>query len=127
MALLNGLIGNGLKQRRRHFKLYDKYEECKDARIQEGLDHVEGVLKLTDKIKKLGLQYSKLITNINKLLDQQVVHVCPENYHKKLNEDEEGGEYLRKKQLIISDLKNIHVAQGYVIRNLKKGRNEVKG
>lgn len=61
------------------------------------------------------------------LLDQQVQKVYQENYHGILTGDSEGMEKeLKKKQLVISDLKAIHVVQGEVIRNHRKEKNEVK-
>lgn len=94
----------------------------KYARFWEGLDHAEEVLKLSNKNQELHLQYNKLIDNVNKLFDEQEKHVLQMNYHKILNDDNEGMEKkMNKKQLIISNLKNIQLAQAGLIKNLKEG------
>lgn len=104
-------------------KLWGKYEECNAARTQKWLDHADVVLKLQDKIKQLHLQYTNLVADLNKILDQQVQRTYQENYHKIMTEDSEA---LEKKRYIITNLKAIHLVQGEVIRNRRKETHELK-
>ena len=54
------------------YKLWGTYEECCATRTQEGLDHAEVVLKHQDKANTLHLQYTTLVADVNKTLDEQV-------------------------------------------------------
>lgn len=75
----------------------------------------------------VGIQYSKVVADVNKLLNQTTQKVQQENYKKIMSEDTEAlHKQLENKQYVISDLKKIQVVQGKVIRNTRKENHELK-
>lgn len=75
----------------------------------------------------VGIQYSKVVADVNKLLNQTTQKVQQENYKKIMPEDTEAlHKQLENKQYVISDLKKIQVVQGKVIRNTRKENHELK-